>query len=136
MSRFRVQVTRFAAIGFLALWADLSLGHLAGGFRHPGMWVPLITLPIAAAVCEWTVRSPAAASHRALRLMSCAAILIGMLGSTLHLLRLVSDLRGPIQFDVLLRLMRYPPLLAPLAVSGLGILGLLIGSEEGEGEEG
>ena len=130
MSRFRAQAARFAAIGFLALWADLSLGHLAGGFKHPGMWIPLITLPIAAAVCEWTARSPAAASHRALRLTSYTAILIGILGSTFHLLRLVSDLRGTIQFDVLLRLMRYPPLLAPLAVSGLGILGLLVGSKE------
>ena len=116
----------FTGAGFLFLWLDLSLGHVGAGLKHPGMWLPLIFLPCAVVVSLLTARCATPVHQRLFRIVCQAAIVIGLLGFGFHLARLAKELKGAIQWEVLQRFMRYPPLFAPLAVSGLGILGLLV----------
>lgn len=111
--------------GFALLWADIALGHVSAGLKHPAMWLPLLLLAPAAVVCGLTAVQATPARQRLLSLVCYLAVLMGGLGVVFHLLRFLRDLRGAIQWEVVLRLMRYPPLFAPLGVTGLGIFGLL-----------
>lgn len=120
------KVVLFTGVGFLFLGFDVALGHLSAGLKHPGMWVPLIFLPGAFAVSLFAATRATPLHQRLFRLVCRAALVIGILGVGFHLGRLLHDLRGTIQWGALMRLVRYPPLLAPLAVSGLGVLGLLV----------
>ena len=119
------RVIQFTAIGFVVLWFDVTLGHLSAERRHPGMWVPMLFLPCAALSAVLTASFATPMHQRLFRLVCHAALFIGLLGFAFHLSKLLKDLTGAIQWTVLVRLMRYPPLLAPLSVSGLGILGLI-----------
>ena len=125
---------RFMAAGFFFLWLDLLLGHVSAGLKHPGMWVPVLFLPWAAFVSV----TAASRGHASLfRAMSYSAIVVGALGFAFHLSRFLGALRGIIELQVIFRLMRYPPLFAPLAVSGVGVLGLLVSRDErGRNTEG
>ena len=116
----------FAAAGFMFLWLDIAFGHVSAGLKHPGMWLPLLFLPCAVVVSALTALRTTPVRQRLFRIACQGALVIGILGFAFHLARLLNDLRGVIQWNVLMRLVRYPPLLAPLAVSGLGMLGLLV----------
>lgn len=116
----------FTGAGFLFLWLDVSLGHVGAGLKHPGMWLPLVFLPCAAVSAMLTACQATRTRRRLFSVLCSGAILIGFLGFAFHAARLVRDLKGVIQWEVLSRLMRYPPLFAPLAVSGLGMLGLFV----------
>lgn len=125
------RVVWFTSAGFLFLWLDLSLGHVSAGLKHVGMWLPLLFLPCAAAVSALTAVRPTAVTRRLFRLACYGAIAIGLLGFGFHLARFWKELKGTVQWEVLMRLMRYPPLFAPLAVAGVGILGWLVGDTGG-----
>lgn len=120
----------FTGLGFLLVWLDISLGHVSAGLEHPGMWAPLIFLPCAATVSMLTAIRAGESLSRVFRVICRAAVLIGILGFFFHFARLLKELKGAVQWEVVMRLMRYPPLLAPLAVSGLGVLGLLVNYPE------
>lgn len=116
----------FTGLGFFGIGLDVYLGHMTAEAGRPFMWIPLFFLPcavvISLAAWLWPTKF-----FRDLFCFAClSAVIVGLLGFSFHLLRLWRDAWGIIQWTVLLRLMRYPPLLAPLAISGLGILGLLI----------
>ena len=119
------RLMRFTAAAWLLLWLDLSLGHVSAGFPHPAMWLPFLLLPVTAGVAWAAACRPSAWWTRLVRVTSYGAILLGLLGFLFHLLRLVHDVKGAISWQVLVRLVRYPPLLAPLAITGVGLLGLL-----------
>ena len=119
----------FIAAAFLFLWIDLFLGHTSQGLHHPAMWLPLVFLPCAIVISLIRTITDSVFLRRLFQLFSLGAFIVGLLGFGFHFARLWRDLNGPIQWDVLIRLMRYPPLLAPLAVSGVGILGLLINKQ-------
>ena len=120
------KIILFTGGGFLFLWFDIALGHVSAGLKHPGMWVPLLFLPCAVVVSILTALLATPVHRRLFRMVCQGALVIGLLGFGFHLGRLLKDLRGVIQWGVLIRLVRYPPLVAPLAVSGLGMLGLLV----------
>ena len=118
-------VTRFIAFGFIALWIDMAASHLSAGVHHPAMLLPLLVLPVAFWVVLRADASPDPASLVALQAVFYLAIALGILGAGLHLLSIVSKLRGQVSWGVLIRLFRYPPVTAPIAISALGTLGLL-----------
>lgn len=116
----------FTGFGFLFLWFDIFLGHAGAKLHHFWMWPPLIFLPCACAVSMLYAFRATRLVQIIFRLVCLTAIITGILGFSFHSLKLMREIEGIIQWEVLLRLLRYPPVLAPFAVSGLGILGLLI----------
>ena len=100
------KIVVFTAGGFLFLWLDVALGHVSAGLRHPGMWVPLFFLPCAVAVSVLTAFLATPLHQRLFRLTCQGALLIGLLGFVFHLARFLHDLRGVIQWDLLMRLVR------------------------------
>lgn len=116
----------FPGIGFLLIWGDVFIGHFGGELRHWQMWLPLVFLP-----CAFVGSLLYAFRRTRLNqiIFSCIcliAIVMGILGFSFHLLKLLEVTTGVIQWKFFIRLMRNPPLLAPLAISGMGILGVLI----------
>ena len=125
------RIVLFTGVGFLFLWVDLAVGHGSAGLKHPGMWLPLLLLPFATVVSSFAAFRAVPFLHRLFRFVCYGAVLLGLIGFGFHTNRLVHEVKGLVQWGVLMRFMRYPPLLAPLAISGLGILGLLVDLEPG-----
>lgn len=122
----------FTGGGFLCLWLDLFLGHASSGMTHPGMWVPLIYLPCAVILSVLSGLHSTESGKRLFCLVCKGAIVIGLVGFCFHSIRLWHDVsKSAMQWEVVFRLLRYPPLLAPLAVSGLGVLGVLVTNSNG-----
>ena len=111
---------------FLFLWIDICIGHLNGEHLKTVMLIPIIFLPCvvlsALAAAFW----PNSLSLKFLRVTCLLACGVGGLGFYFHWMRIQSSLSGSMTISIFVRLIRYPPLLAPLAISGLGILGLMI----------
>ena len=94
--------------------------------HHPGMWIPLLIIPVGSMISVICFFYSDERIQLILKFFYLIAIPLGCLGFAFHLFCLLPDLKGSIQWEVLARLVRYPPVLAPLSISGLGILGLLI----------
>lgn len=123
----RRNISVFIACGFLFLWGDLAVAHLSANLRHPIMWLPLLFLPLAALVLlQLHFRNSPDSSPRYLKSVSIGATLLGLLGFFMHVLAFVRNLEGALQWEIIAQFMRYPPLFAPLSISGLGFLGMLI----------
>lgn len=120
------RVIGFSGGAIAFLWLDVAIGHVSAGLKHPGMWLPLVWLPCAVIVTLLTSARPTPAACRLFRAICQVTIVLGIVGLSFHLARFLRDLRGSMAWGVIMRLMRYPPLLAPLAISGLGMLGLLV----------
>ncbi len=118
-------VTRFIAFGFAALWLAMAPSHLSAGMHHPAMWLPIVALPVACLALLRVNASTFSTSPSVLRSVYCLAIVLGILGTGLHLYSTVSKLSGAVPWAVLIRLMHYPPVYAPVAILALGVLGLL-----------
>lgn len=116
----------FTGFGFFGIGLDVFLGHLASGADRPFMWIPLFFLPCAVVISIAAGVRPTKFLKDLFCFACLLAIIVGLSGSSFHVLRLWKNLHGIIPWNVLARLAFYPPILAPLAISGLGILGLLI----------
>ena len=140
MGRQQSRLILFTGLGFLGIGIDVYLGHMASGADRPFMWIPLFFLPCAVVISLAAGLRPTKFLRGFFCLICLLAIMIGLSGFSFHSLRLWQNFHGIIQWQVLTRLMFYPPLLAPLAISGLGILGLLIehppSDMEGQGKCG
>ena len=130
MKHEHYQLVLFGGFGFLFLWLDILIGHVGSGLRNIFMWIPLVTLPVAMVISVMTAFRATKFNRKIFYVVYYLVIFVGMAGFCFHLLRFVGDLHGQIQWEVLVRLMRYPPLLAPLSVSGLGVLGLLVNRQK------
>ena len=130
MKHEHYQLVLFTGFGFLFLWLDIFIGHVGSGLHNIFMWIPLVMLPVVMVISVMTAFRATKFNLKFFYFIYYLVILVGMAGFYFHLLRLMGDLKGQIQWEVLIRLMRYPPLLAPLSVSGLGILGLLVNRQK------
>ena len=130
MSHPNAKLLWFTGAGFLFLWVDLALGHIGGGMKHPVMWLPVLYLPWVVLITLVTARTSTPFTQRVFMLTCRGAVVMGMLGAVFHGIEIFGEMHGSIQWEVLTRLLRYPPLLAPLAVSGLGMLGLWVNVHE------
>ncbi len=118
--------------GILAIGVDAWIAHLVGKpLSHPAQYVPIAYAPIATllvlavavpklseAVFTWTMRA-----------MGALGVLIGIAGTWFHLRWLLGQLEGPITQEALEELLPVaPPLFAPAAFAGLGLLLVALGS--------
>ena len=126
MKHEQCQLVLFTGGGYLLIWLDILIGHVGGEMRNLFMWVPVVILPVAAVMAILTSFHATPLTRTIFYTICWIVILTGISGFCFHLLRLTTDLKGQIQWEVLVRLMRYPPLLAPLSLCGLGILGVLV----------
>src|SRR5262245_18653480 len=113
----------FTAFSFLFIWADILLGLISAGLGHPAMWTPLILLPVISLSAFIYSFNMCALTNKIFKIFCIVAIVLGGLGVYFHFLHLAKDLNGSIQWEIVARLVRYPPLLAPLTISGIGVLG-------------
>jgi hypothetical protein len=117
----------FWIAGIIFLWMDVLIGHLGGKLHNHLMWIPLVVLPLAAlSGAVLMVQGPQKGNPFFLKWLSWILILTGLAGSSLHGSAVFGKLQGAIEWGVLVRMIRYPPVLAPLGITGLGILGLLL----------
>ncbi len=111
------------------IWIDIFIGHLGGHLQNALMWIPLLVLPLAALSGTVIVAQGSQKLNGVfLKWSSWLLILTGLLGGYLHGYAVFEELHGSIQWEILVRMIRYPPVLAPLGVTGLGILGLILQS--------
>jgi len=116
----------FTAFGFFFLWIDVCLGHLGADHFELYMLIPLVFLPCAMVMAIGAAFWATPLNQNLYRYVCMLAVIVGIFGCFFHLLQFQQQLVGPIQWEVFVRKMRYPPLIAPFAISGIGILGLII----------
>lgn len=113
-------VLLFTAVAYLVIWIQLSLFHLAGGFKHLAMWGPVLATPlvIAGAVAGGLEReSPW--GWVALGLLAFG-VLDGLAGVYFHLRGMAAQIGG----FTTRNLLSGPPPLLPLAYAAVGVLGI------------
>ena len=120
--------------GLLALGADAGISHFAGGrpMAHVAQLVPLCYAPLAcgallgAALPRLSLRW----FRLALRLVGIAGALVGAVGSGFHVRALLRLLEGePLSLENLnAALAVAPPLFAPAAFLGIGVLLAVVAS--------
>ena len=113
-------VLLLTAAAYVVIWAQLSLYHWAGAFKHPAMWGPVLATPfVAAAALLGALVRDGVWGWIALGLL-VAGILEGLGGLYLHLRGVGSQIGGLTVRNVL----SGPPPLLPLAYSAIGIFGV------------
>ncbi len=129
MKRNEFRLALFTSFGFFFIWVDVCIGHLGSDQFKVFMLIPLVFLPFATVMTIVTALWPTKLTRNIFWGISVLAVIVGMVGFYFHSVKLQEHFVGLMQWQVLVRLMRYPPLFAPLAISGLGILGLMINCE-------
>lgn len=130
MKHKRFDLMLFTVFGFLFLWLDVLIGHASAKFQNPFMWLPVVVLPVSCLLALLTAFRCTDRFIKIVNMLCALVILIGLIGFGFHLHQLMEDFHGTMQWEIMVRLMRYPPLMAPIAISGLGVLGLLANREQ------
>lgn len=117
------------ALGFFGLGADTFFEHFIT-MRHQAQWIPIIFGPIAGVTALATAWRPHGLLWRLFFTTSWLAVLVGLAGIYYHgasALAQLGDAPGSNGWEALLLQLRVaPPVGAPLAFTGLGVLGLLL----------
>lgn len=114
-------VLALSAVMYLGIWAQVSLSHWAGAFKHRAMWGPVLATPliVTGAVLGMVVREEPwgwiAAGLLAL------GVVEGMVGIFFHLRGMRYQIGG---FSVR-NLLSGPPPMLPVAYSMVGLFGLV-----------
>lgn len=115
------------AAGEFLLLVDVALAHYDSGLLILWQWLPLAVLPVVLLVTLLALFAPGPALRPALRVVSVAAVLLGLAGFALHgNAGLFDALRDGEPFTVWVSALRVPPVLAPLSIVGLGVLAWLL----------
>lgn len=121
--RRAVQVFVAANIGFLGL--DIAIAHLANDFARRVEWAPIVFSAIATPLLLPGVLGSTRALFRLVdRLVAVGAILVGVIGMVLHLES------GFFEQQTLHHLVYSAPFVAPVSYVGVGLLLLLIHTED------
>jgi hypothetical protein len=114
-------VLLLTAAAYVVIWAQLSLYHWAGAFKHPAMWGPVLGTPfVAAAALLGALVRDGIWGWIALALL-VVGILEGLAGLYLHLQGVRSQIGGVTVRNVL----SGPPPLLPVAYSAIGVFGVV-----------
>jgi hypothetical protein len=109
------------AILFVGIWAQVTLMHWAGGFRHWAMWGPILATPLFAAAAVAGVVIRTGVFGWVIAAVMVVAAIEGLVGVGYHLLGIRVQIGG---FN-LRNLLAGPPPLLPLAYALIGVLGLV-----------
>lgn len=113
-------VLLLTAAGYVVIWAQLSLYHWAGAFKHWAMWGPVLATPfVAAGAVLGAIARDGVWGWIALVLL-LAGILEGLGGLYLHLRGVWAQIGGITVRNVLAG----PPPLLPVAYSAIGVFGV------------
>lgn len=118
---------------FLAAGAEAALGERRGDYRSGAIrWAPFVAAPIAGAAQAARALWPSKTTRMISQLVNGIALGVGAAG----LASSVNDARVERKYDAdqPASLMDSLPSLAPLAFGAVGLLGLLLDSEEAEAE--
>ena len=117
---------------FLAVGAEAAFGERRGDYRPPETlrWAPLVAAPLAIAAQAARAISPSRKTRMVSRLANGVALTVGAAG----LISSVNAARHLHEYDVEYEpsLLEMIPSLAPLAFGAVGVLGLLLDSEEAD----
>lgn len=113
-------LTALLAGGYLSIGAEVWLSHRGIVAEHPVAWLPIIAAPLAAAALLLAALRPTPGPNRLARLLLACSVAIGAVGSWFHNEELLEH-----GLD-LAKLTVTPPPLAPAALVGLGVMGLLV----------
>lgn len=115
-----------ANIGFLGI--DIVLAHLANEFARRTEWAPIVFSAIATPLLlPGAFGSPRPIFRHVDRIVAVASLLVGIVGMVLHLES------GFFEQQTLHDLVYSAPFVAPLSYVGVGLLLLLVHSEEASG---
>ncbi|MEJ7734179.1 MAG: hypothetical protein WKG00_33915 [Polyangiaceae bacterium] len=117
----------FAVSNVAFLGVDIALAHMANAFAHPGEWAPIVfsalaTLLLVPGALGQRGRLPASLDLVA----GWGAVVVGVVGMVFHLES------GFFTAQTLHNLVYSAPFVAPLSYVGLGLLILLLRSEEAD----
>jgi hypothetical protein len=109
------------SLGFLLIFVQVTLLHYRQNFRHWAQWLPVIALPILAAVGLLLSASNTEWVRSAFLVLCVGDIIGGLFGFYLHLRGVGKRVDG-------YRLQNFlvgPPVILPLTISALSLLALL-----------
>jgi hypothetical protein len=111
-------------MGILATLISSVLDHARTHFSNPWLWIPTVAgiLGVLVAVGMGAVDRPTRADVAVYAGTMVALILVGVVGSTLHVLDNLTSM-GEIVGE---RFLRGAPFLAPLLFANMGTLGLIV----------
>jgi hypothetical protein len=114
----------FTALNIPPLWGEIGYLHARGSFQNPAQWLPVVTLPIAAAASALAATSDSPAAGHAAQAASGWTAALGAVGTGFHLYGLHRRYGGYRRGSFLFNWLNGPPAPAPLQMVGLGLAGL------------
>jgi hypothetical protein len=114
----------FTALNIPPLWAEIGYLHARGAFQNPAQWLPVVTLPVAAAATTLAATSDSPTARRAAQASSGWTAALGAAGTGFHLYGLQRRYGGYSRGSFLFNWLNGPPAPAPLQMIGLGLAGL------------
>ncbi|HLO03859.1 MAG TPA: hypothetical protein VK191_12190 [Symbiobacteriaceae bacterium] len=108
-------------LGFLVVGAQVTLFHYRGNFRNPAMWLPVISAPLLGLILLYHWATTPVWLLAPLRWFLWLEFLGGLIGFGYHVRGITQRLGG----FKLNNLLTGPPILLPLLLSFLSILGLV-----------
>jgi hypothetical protein len=114
----------FTALNMPPLWGEIAYLHARGAFQNPAQWLPVVTLPVAAAASALAATSDGPAARSASQAASGWTAALGAVGTGFHLYGLHRRYGGYRRGSFLFNWLNGPPAPAPLQMIGLGLAGL------------
>jgi hypothetical protein len=114
----------FTALNIPPLWGEIGYLHARGAFQNPAQWLPVVTLPVAAAASALAATSDSPTARSAAVAASGWTAALGAAGTGFHLYGLHRRYGGYGRGSFLFNWLNGPPAPAPLQMIGLGLAGL------------
>jgi hypothetical protein len=114
----------FTALNIPPLWGEIGYLHARGAFQNPAQWLPVVTLPVAAAASALAAISDSPTARSAAQAASGWTAALGAAGTGFHLYGLHRRYGGYGRGSLLFNWLNGPPAPAPLQMIGLGLAGL------------
>jgi hypothetical protein len=114
----------FTALNIPPLWGEIGYLHARGAFQNPAQWLPVVTLPVAAATSALAATSDSPTARSAAQAASGWTAALGAVGTGFHLYGLHRRYGGYRRGSFLFNWLNGPPAPAPLQMIGLGLAGL------------
>jgi hypothetical protein len=114
----------FTALNIPPLWGEIGYLHARGAFQNPAQWLPVVTLPVAAAASALAATSDSPTARHAAQAASGWTAALGAAGTGFHLYGLHRRYGGYSRGSFLFNWLNGPPAPAPLQMIGLGLAGL------------